>query len=621
MYRKVSALHHSNLTAATSPGFPITATTKQDVPLHKVKKKTERRSKLETENHLAQGFSKESIRETHNLVITRSSGSNIHVRYHNSWIGTIRIVSRSTRERLRCAKEKTFETRIEKKQGFIQFKPAPWLSWFGLDLGLHSVGTLYGSTKLASILEPVRYVDFPSAVHNALQTRDSKSIRRMLSNGQISLHDKDYNTEQSLLDQCISSLWSYPFLREDESPTELVELSQWLISLGLTPNYEAIHHDGNSDNHPIMDAFWQLYGGQTRGVNYDESDIIELRKLFLATADTVPTILLAKTMVRFGITFPSQASYVEPFIVDLIRDSALTEDWASLEYGLRDFWDDEKTTGMPPIANILLVCLWRVLARFRPQAASLIEANTRLSALRPIRALLLKFINPTDIDSHWDEQDLRSVVAYLTLCREARILDGGFAEFVSWYACKSHCLENWEAVQNVLQLQHGTLKLETPAHENTCLYPALGVRLDLDAEQDDQRGTQRVIAKITDPHEASNYFLDVVEGTKNRLYDSHESRHTSEICFVRQEGTELYFDCGISDPEFPHEGRWEDARQYYADFDRDLELFTNEDTIEPPIKEEEVTDACHVGLSNPAERLGLVSRLASGAIAIVGSIV
>ena len=619
----MSALHDFNLTAANAPGSQITAITGKNVPFHKPEQETRRRSKDQTDHYLAQGISKDSMLVYHNVALTRSQNK-VFASYCNSWFGTIRIVSRSTQEKSRDKTERALETLMEKRQAFLQLKPAAWFSWLGLDLGLHRINALYGSTRLQSTLEPVRYVKFPYTVHEALHIRDTNCIRRMLSNGEISLYDKDYHTEQSLLDYCISSLWSYSTLREDESPTELVEFSQWLVSLGLTPNYEAIHHEGQPDYHPIIDMFWQLYDNTTCA-DYDESHIVELRKLFIAAAESMPTILLAKAMVRFGFTFPSQASYMEPLIVDLIKDSALTEDWHSLEHGFRDPYDDEEKMGLPPVANIILLCLWRIaVAELGPPEGSYMANSIRTSILRPVRALLLKIIELVETESHWDKSQWRCTVGWVLLCKEVRMFEGGFAEFVSKYACKAHYLENWEAVQNLLPSD--ILKSDNSTHEKTCLYPALRVRLDFAAEQDDQQNTRRIIAKIADPHEieATNYFLesDAVEGTKDRLYDSHNIRPSTDICFVRQEGSELHFDCGISDPEFPHEGRWEDARQYYAEFDRDLELFTREETTEPPIKEEEVTDAFPpVDLSSPTERSGLVSRLASGGLSIISSIV
>ena len=565
--------------------------------------------------------------ERHDLALTRRSGSKIHARY-DTWVGTIRIVSKFIQERSRGAKDKAFETRVEKRQGCLQFKPAPWLSRLGLDLGLHSITALYGSTNLASTLEPVRYVKFPSEFYRALRIRDTNSIRLMLSNGQISLHDKDYSTERSLLDECVSELRSYHIFREDESPAEIVDISHWLISLGLTPNYETID-SVKAERHPAIDIFWELYSPSN--YDYDESNIVELRKLFLATADSMPTIFLAKAMVRFAFTFPSQASYMEPLIVDLIKDSVSSEDWQSLEYGFRDFWDNETKTGLPPLANIYLLCLWKVATEVESLKDIGIRTAVRMSILRPVRALLLKCMEVIEIESR-SELSFEQLAATIVICKEARILDEGFAEFVSKYACKFHYLEIWVATQNRLP---DTMKPDNLEHEKarTCLYPPLRIRIDYDAEQDNSQKTGRLRIIATDPHDfkATNHFLDTtnhflntnnIETTKNRLYDSHEDRHNPEVCFLRQEGAELFFDCGISDPEFSHEGHWKDERYYFAEFDRELDFFTRQDTVEASSDNNEVAEAPTVDSSNDqTERLGLVSQLASGGLSIISSIV
>ena len=369
----------------------------------------------------------------------------------------------------------------------------------------------------------------------------------------------------------------------------------------------------------MIDVFWKLY--ECSYPDNDESHITQLRKLFLATADSMPTILLAKAMVRFAFVFPSQASYMEPLIVDLIKDSVLTEDWQSLEHGLRDFWDDEKTTGLPPFANVILLCLWKVIQAKPPEG----DPSNRISALRPVRSLVLKLIEVTEseVESHLDEYAMWSLAGQIVLCKEAHILGDGFAEFLTKHACRSHYLETWEAIQSHLPRSIKPENLEHPL--GTCSCPPLRIRVDYDLEQDEPETTRNLRIVVTDPHdfEATNHFIgtDVTEGTGNRIYDSHQDRHSPEICFVRQEGSELFFDCSISD-KFSHEDLWEDERRRLVQLDRDLEYYTYEED-KAGLKEGEVAEATTNDMHSEREdeRQGLVSRLALEGLSLIAGIV
>ena len=97
------------------------------------------------------------------------------------------------------------------------------------------------------------------------------------------------------------------------------------------------------------------------------------------------------------------------------------------------------------------------------------------------------------------------------------------------------------------------------------------------------------------------------------LYNSNgATENPPDICFVRREGTELHFDCGITDPQFDSEGHWEAERRYWAEFDEANHRFTYQEFTK---------EKTQVVEPSPTPSPSLFSRLVSEGASIITSIV
>ncbi|KAL9115279.1 MAG: hypothetical protein Q9187_007345 [Circinaria calcarea] len=529
--------------------------------------------------------------------------------YHSPWVGTVRVIRKSTVKKVWDTKDKVFETQHQIWQTYIHLKPASWLSQLGVDLTIQTTQAVYGSTKIESAIEPVRYVDIPPAARYALHRGDIATVQHMLSAGEISLRDRDIRTGDNLFRIGLHHFGEFWYTDEQKkllpSHLDIVSISLWLLSQGLKTDIQ-------SDDSIISD--WKFTEAMREHGGDVYVNVSNMERLLLEITEAESPIMRAKKLLIFAIVNPDHSRHLESIIKDLLEETPTVKEVALLQSTERKLWENGD------LLNLGIECM--VLNSYFTLKGEAHYTNNKDAnkaaveeALKGPRRILLdqltrKSYNP-GLYNCYKEHTADQLHLLNLFSKFISILDDdGFVDHATSFACLQHSLHLWRYILQsirypVMDCLNRHLSTEPQLH------PPLRILL---GPSNDSRASMMLVAR--DPHaigdEETGDVWDSIESYDECTYDSHQSTGVPDICFVRKEGTELHFDCAVMDPRFDCAGHWEAERRYWSEFNEADRRYTHKE-----FKEAEAEAVEPPPMSTP----GILSRLVSEGASIITSIV
>ncbi|KAL9113026.1 MAG: hypothetical protein Q9187_007683, partial [Circinaria calcarea] len=256
--------------------------------------------------------------------------------YHSPWIGTVRVIRKSTVKKVWNTRDKVFETQHSMWQTYIHLKPASWLSRLGVDFRVSTTQALYASARIESAIEPIRFVIIPEEAYYALHQGDTTTIQKLLSDGKISLRDRDYR-DNNLFKIALRHL-GQSFLPEEwekDLPlkSDVVSTALWFLAQGLTTE---IQEDDDILNDWAFAQNMRDFGGNV-SVN-----VSNMERLLLEMTEAVSPIMRAKKLLLFAILNPEHSPHLESIIQDLLQETPTAKElrlFQSTERKLRENGD------------------------------------------------------------------------------------------------------------------------------------------------------------------------------------------------------------------------------------------------------------------------------------------
>ena len=524
--------------------------------------------------------------------------------YHSPWIGTVRVIRKSTVKKVWNTRDKVFETQHSMWQTYIRLKPASWLSRLGVDFRVSTMQALYASARIESAIEPIRFVIIPEEAYHALHQGDTTTVQKLLSDGKISLRDRNYR-DDNLFKIALRHLGPSfcPEEWEQDLPlkSDVVSTALWFLAQGLTTE---IQEDDDILNDWTFAQTMGEFGGDV-SVN-----VGNMERLLLEMTEAVSPIVRAKKLLFFAIVNPEHSLHLESIIQDLLQEIPTAKELTLIKNTERKYWED----GDAALLGIECVIL-NGYFRLKGEAYSIETEDVEMpnvdEALKGPRQALLDLLarNPYKSESYVELMEFATNL--LNLCGKLfPMLDDDFIDHVTSLACLKHCHYLW---RDILQSIRYPVRDCLTRHLSTDprLHPPLRVLL---GPSKDSRASTMLVARdpyAMDDDETSDLW-DSIESYDESMYDSHQSTEKPDICFVRREGTELHFDCAVTDPQFDCAGHWEAERRYWSEFNEASLRYTYKKStkeeagaVEPP--------------STPTP--GLLSRLISEGASIITSIV
>ena len=541
------------------------------------------------------------------IDFTKTSKPSLQTTYHSPWIGTVGVIRQSTVRKTWKAKEEEFEIKHQKWQTYIYLKPASWLSQLGVDLRVQTTQAMYGSANITTTLEPVRYVDIPPAALHALHQGDIATVQHLLSAGEISLHDRDFRTGNNLLRIGLHHFGAFWYTDEEEklapSQLDIVSSSLWLLSQGLETEIQ-------SDDSILSD--WKFSEGmRTHGADVFVN-VSNMERLLLEMTENVSPIMRAKKLLLFAMVNPDHSIHLESVIWDLLKDETPSEAELVLFKNAERKWWANGDLFINGMECMLLNSYLNIRSEVQRKTDDEPKSSAFEGSLKGPRRMLLGMMawDQCDSLSHKDQVDFIANILGLSN-RFTSILDDGFSDHVSTYACRLHKVDLWH---DILDGARTSAKSHIRKHVTSDLTVQHPLHIRLGVENGSHTSTT-LLAR--DPHaskdEGSDDLWESIESYSKSLYNSHGPKgNPSDICFVRQEGTELHFDCGITDPQHDREGHWEAEQQYWSEFEEANRRYTHKEFTE---EETQVVES----VSKPTP--SFLSRLVSEGASIVTSIV
>ena len=535
--------------------------------------------------------------------------------YRSRLNGAISIMRQRRVSRSWDSEQQMFELHTDNWTSEVKLKFIPWISNTGISIRLDILQALFGRPKMNITLEPVRYVHIPHEVVLAIGRGKLLRLRQFLSEGTVSLHDRDAITGMNLLDLTLSNMtWSRCYTMK--SPQLFLDVVKWLASHGLTTKL------GTGDPEDPQGESVLLLSGLHDGADpphLERKFEYELGK-FLIESSSMPPIVLAKTLLRFRCDYPAESQYMERHILDLVAESPWDKHCENLEAEQRKFLASGREISVDyTFVSVVLLAIMKVKQIPTVTSASdMVEWHNQ--ALKVARQFIMDRIAEYEAIIWVDPAEYPCSVDYsatfLRLYKAASILDNGFGTFLVQHACRMHLLRYCYDILKESNHEAETFIAEHIANE-AHIQPSLQIAFATD-NASTIPGSQFVMITGRDPHiyddEETRSAWDVLESCYQTIYESQKSAEVMhDVCAVRQEGTELHFECGITGPDYPHEGRWEAEREYWSKYDDSLEYYTREEEKE----QEPVSDKA----DSPKEGPGWAYRLASHGFSILSTIV
>ena len=543
--------------------------------------------------------------------------------YDHPWIGKI-IVRRKTKQAKQWNPQHGIMERLREEQTTtLELKPAPWLAMPFASIEVQMQRSQFMNEPPKINFNPPHtfpYFRMPEELCDALEAGNLEALQQALSDNVIPLGGRDHKG-RNLLDMSLESFGNdyINFLYDaPEQMPALLKMAEWFYTQGVRTEMNDSHHI--LTNHLYLSVY------QTSGDIADNTYKME-QLLINVTADA-PAIPRAKTLLHFAILNTDHSIYLESVISDIIDDAVTVDehrcakDLAKLEselVALRAQWApiSAKYDDYPIGVEHMLLMSWIQMRRLSKFAGDgIINSAERFRHLKgPRYILLVSFLMYSE--PYYSRTAISEPIAnMLRFCRRCSptILEDGFGDFVSKVACRSNLLGLWYEILNLAGFPAAEfISRHTASHEH--IQKPLRVQLAQIADSSLPHSWSALLT-VKDPHDLGE-MQSWEQWTKQEeqfVFNSHDTLRPPELCIVHQEGSELFFDCGITDPAFENGLDWALEQDYFDDIEEKMEYYTEEDAF---------TDFADPDEQIPDQTKGrsLLSHLVSGGASVLSSIV
>lgn len=357
-----------------------------------------------------------------------------------SWLGTITISRKTRVQKYWNPDLSQFQIQYQGSETSVNVRLAPWLLKFGLDLSISELFTLHGTPKLSFALEPVRYIDIPSAVWDAATSGHLSTLQQLLSQGAISLKDKCCKTNDNLLEMSLTGLQMNWFWSEmSDNPHSNIEghlqVSRWLLSQGLQT-------DMQSDNSALTDF---MYLGVDKEIGDYEANVYNMERVLIESSASAPSLPRAKHLILFALTNARCSKSLETLIVDLVHEALIDEVSPELPELPEAFWEEESqiTIGMETVVLNSMISLFQSNNDGKNEVERHDSRLTALNGPRRFLTSILLYLKSRN-EKPGDEHDaIKLLSTHLTVCRHIKILDDGFDNHMLAFCCRHGLLPTW----------------------------------------------------------------------------------------------------------------------------------------------------------------------------------
>ncbi|MCJ1400902.1 hypothetical protein MMC11_004113 [Xylographa trunciseda] len=356
--------------------------------------------------------------------------------YHSAWLGTITVNRATTAHRTWNKNQKNFEKHHDIKRTSVQVKFAPWISSAGTNLKFDEMISMCGITQPVYALESVRYVEIPSATTSIIKRGDLSTLQTMLSQGSISLRDRDTTTYNLLeislvglrLDWLLSEISPEP---SHDHVADILETCTWLYSQGLRT-------EQTSNELDPRDCLYLCLQDRQGDIH---ANVFRMERLLLESTANAPSIPRANRLLLFAILNPQHSKELERAVVDLVEEAIIDEDTTALEEVERQFWAQKPETFIWSSLESIILRSMVDLARL-PKASTAEETprKTRIDILAGIRRVLVSLLALVREEK---EQGVPYLANILCLCKPLSVLADGFGPHMFAFAYKEDVLDSW----------------------------------------------------------------------------------------------------------------------------------------------------------------------------------
>lgn len=520
--------------------------------------------------------------------------------YHNAWIGTVTLYRKAMVSKARRPGAQSYDTQSQVSQTIIQFKFASWLSNARLDLTLEKLLSLSGAPKLGFSLETVRYINMPDRAKDAVRDGDLNLLYRVLTEQKVCVKSRDSFAGKTLLDLSLVALavdWVHSDERDKPSKApQIASTALWLLSQGI---------ERKESEAEDMLRSWMFLGLSDVYCADREAHLRNMEKLLLESTSNSPPIMRARVLVMFGILNSDHSNDLDIAILDLLNEGATEDDLAELQRAANAFWELGLELIDPGVESIIVSSMLQMLVT---REAHISKVEVLKGPRRLILGLLAMAVHPQD----WSG-GIRFIASILRLCRPMAILDDGFGEVVSGFACRRHILPVWVDALKLADYSFRVMPNHLAADQH--IQAPLMVGMTCCTDDGNPDSLNPTIITVADPHDqvgsAVLQLWHSLEKPSGASFHSHKHADDIEVCQVERSGTEIIFDCDIANPLFPDPTRWASERQHWADLEEAIQHFTS-------IESEDIFVDC-APVDAPSS--GFLTEVAAGTISFLTCIV
>ena len=245
--------------------------------------------------------------------------------------------------------------------------------------------------------------------------------------------------------------------------------------------------------------------------------------------------------------------------------------------------------------------------------------------LKGPRDVLLKGLRRAEVPYLAESDAVASFGNILRLCRicSPRILEDGFGDFLTDFACYRDSMSFWHAVLDYAGYSATAFISQHFAAEEHIRKPLRVYLTENPKLQSD--GHISVMLTASDPHRLEDSvspecWEEETLPQGDCLFESHQRDWNANymppvVCVLRQEGTELHFECGITDDDFSSDFDWKleqdhlNRLQERADYYTEYDIFADADDIQNELISTQLIFKC------------LLSNLVKGSVSLLTSII
>ncbi|MCJ1353214.1 MAG: hypothetical protein MMC33_003199 [Icmadophila ericetorum] len=550
--------------------------------------------------------------------------------YDHPWVGKIVVRRRTKYAKQWNIKDGTFERLREEQTTTLELSLAPWLSmpYSSIEVQMQRLQFMHEAPRNALKLPALfPYIQMPEELENAIQAGNLSALQKAVSQNVIHLGGRDQEG-RNLLDMSLEAFGDDYKNTISDPPSHigsLLEMARWFHAHGVRTEM--------SDNHFILANHMYLSVYNSDGDT--AANTFNMEQLLIDVTADAPAIPRAKTLLHFAIINTEHTVYLESVISDIIDDAVsvdehhCAEDLTKLENELVDIkarWtpiiseSNEEDLYLLGAEYVILLSWIRLkrLSQFTRDGTNI--SAERFNCLKGPRYVLLKSLL-TYAEPYLSDSDVFEGIAnWLKICRRCTptILEDGFGDFLSQIACRNNQLGMWHELLDLAGYSGAEFISRHIAMDHNLIQKPLRIQL-AQAVDLDPSNPSSIVLTVKDPHElgAMRAWEQIRKPQERFVINSHETLLSPEICVMRQVGSELFFDCGITDPTFDNGTDWELEQEYFEGYEEKMEYYTEEDVFVEMAERDEDKQTSHVEGKPRSLLSNLVSRSALALSSIV----